>query len=319
MVNLLANTSELLCVCHPTQPLGLSQATAAFHMKKLMDAGLLEREQRGVQAYYSSATTGRRLSAASSNSKEANDERAQRRSSRAVPAAATSSRRGMAADDVTEAACCEPTDGYALKFYDTTSGDAPDEAVLASWDAATPRRSPTYTKATVLDPGSGGGIDVLRPPSGVGLTGFVYGLDMTDEMLELARENARADAGNVEFLKGFIEDIPLPDAAVDVIISNCAINLSTDKPGAIREMFRTLRPGGRLPGSATSSPRTSSRPEDIERNGAATSAASPARSRSGNTWMSCAPPVYVSISTEPTHEAADQMYGAIVKAVKPAV
>jgi ubiquinone/menaquinone biosynthesis C-methylase UbiE len=99
----------------------------------------------------------------------------------------------------------------------------------------------------VLDLGSGGGIDVLLSARRVGPTGKAYGLDMTDEMLELARRNAaEADAGNVEFLKGQIEEIPLPDASVDVVISNCVINLSTDKPAVLREVARVLRPGGRF-------------------------------------------------------------------------
>ena len=99
----------------------------------------------------------------------------------------------------------------------------------------------------VLDLGSGGGIDVLLSARRVGETGFVYGVDMTDEMLDLARANAaQAGATNVEFLKGTIEDIPLPDASVDVVISNCVINLSVDKPRVITEMFRVLGPGGRI-------------------------------------------------------------------------
>jgi arsenite methyltransferase len=100
---------------------------------------------------------------------------------------------------------------------------------------------------TVLDLGSGGGIDVLLSAKRVGATGKVYGLDMTDEMLALARENQRqAGATNVEFLKGTIEAIPLPDNSVDVIISNCVINLSTDKDAVLREAFRVLKPGGRF-------------------------------------------------------------------------
>ena len=99
----------------------------------------------------------------------------------------------------------------------------------------------------MLDLGSGGGIDVLLSARRVGPTGFAYGLDMTDEMLSLARANAaKAGAGNVEFVKGHIEDVPLPDASIDVVISNCVINLSTDKPAVIAEMFRVLTPGGRL-------------------------------------------------------------------------
>ena len=155
----------------------------------------------------------------------------------------------MAADDVVEEACCDPADGYGLKFYDITErGALPDEAVLASLGCGNPTAVADLAEGeTVLDLGSGGGIDVLLSARRVGPTGFVYGLDMTDEMLELARENARkAEVTNVEFLKGYIEEIPLPDASVDVIISNCVINLSTDKPRVIGEMYRTLRPGGRL-------------------------------------------------------------------------
>src|SRR5205814_10723434 len=100
---------------------------------------------------------------------------------------------------------------------------------------------------TVLDRGSGGGIDVLHSARRVGPTGKVYGLDMTDDMLALARENQRkAGATNVEFLKGTIESIPLPDSSVDVIISNCVINLSVDKEAVLREAFRVLKPGGRF-------------------------------------------------------------------------
>jgi arsenite methyltransferase len=100
---------------------------------------------------------------------------------------------------------------------------------------------------SVLDLGSGGGIDVLLSAQRVGPTGFAYGVDMTDEMLDLAQANAdRANATNVEFLKGTIEDLPLSDSSVDVVISNCVINLSTDKPAVFSEMFRVLRPGGRI-------------------------------------------------------------------------
>ncbi len=99
----------------------------------------------------------------------------------------------------------------------------------------------------VLDLGSGGGIDVLLSARRVGPTGFAYGVDMTDEMLDLARGNAaKAGAANVEFRKGQIEDLPLPDASVDVVISNCVINLSIDKPAVLAEMFRVLVPGGRI-------------------------------------------------------------------------
>ena len=235
-------------------------------------------------------------------------------------AAATSVKRGMAADDVTEGACCEPADGYGLKFYDIQErGTLPDEAVLASLGCGNPTAvADLHAGETVLDLGSGGGIDVLLSAQRVGPTGFAYGLDMTDEMLELARENARkTEATNVEFLKGYIEEIPLPDASVDVIISNCVINLSTDKPKVIREMFRTLRPGGRL-GISDIVADDELSPEDRAERGSYVGCIAGALSVGEYVDELCAAG-FGEISIQPTHEAADQMYGAIVKAVKPAI
>jgi SAM-dependent methyltransferase len=124
----------------------------------------------------------------------------------------------------------------------------PEKAVLASLGCGNPTALAELREGeTVLDLGSGGGIDVLLSARRVGPTGKAYGLDMTDEMLTLARDNQRkAGAGNVEFLKGEIENIPLPDNSVDVIISNCVINLSADKDRVLHEAFRVLRPGGRF-------------------------------------------------------------------------
>ena len=124
----------------------------------------------------------------------------------------------------------------------------PEEAVLASLGCGNPTALAQLNAGeTVLDLGSGGGIDVLLSARRVGSTGKAYGLDMTDEMLALARENQRkAGVENVEFLKGEIEHIPLPDNSVDVVISNCVINLSPDKDRALREAFRVLKPGGRF-------------------------------------------------------------------------
>ena len=133
-------------------------------------------------------------------------------------------------------------------YTDRETGDLPEAAVAASLGCGNPTALAELKPGeTVLDLGSGGGIDVLLSARRVGPSGKAYGLDMTDEMLALARENQRkAGARNVEFLKGEIEAIPLPDNSVDVIISNCVINLSGDKDQVLREAFRVLRPGGRF-------------------------------------------------------------------------
>jgi len=151
--------------------------------------------------------------------------------------------------------CCgaaparEYCDPITANLYDESqAGQIPEEAMLASLGCGNPTLLAQLNPGeTVLDLGSGGGIDVLLSARRVGPTGKAYGLDMTDEMLALANQNKRkAGAENVEFLKGEIESIPLPDNSVDVIISNCVINLSADKDRVLREAFRVLKPGGRL-------------------------------------------------------------------------
>jgi SAM-dependent methyltransferase len=149
--------------------------------------------------------------------------------------------------------CCGATteawDPITSDLYDAKQkAGIPAEAVLASLGCGNPTALAELKQGeTVLDLGSGGGIDVLLSAKRVGPTGKAYGLDMTDEMLALANENKRrAGAENVEFLKGEIEQIPLPDGSVDVIISNCVINLSADKKTVLREAFRVLKPGGRF-------------------------------------------------------------------------
>jgi len=140
-------------------------------------------------------------------------------------------------------------DAITSDLYDSTQTSAiPEEAVLASLGCGNPTALAKLKPGeTVLDLGSGGGIDVLLSARRVGPTGKAYGLDMTDEMLALARENQRrAGVENAEFLKGEIEHIPLPDNSVDVVISNCVINLSADKDRVLREAFRVLKPGGRF-------------------------------------------------------------------------
>ncbi|HEX8715154.1 MAG TPA: arsenite methyltransferase [Solirubrobacteraceae bacterium] len=152
--------------------------------------------------------------------------------------------------------CCAPSEAFdggsevfGAALYELSDHEQlPDTARLASLGCGNPTAvAELHEGETVLDLGSGGGIDVLLSARRVGPSGRAHGLDMTDEMLALARENARkAGVENVEFHKGFIEEIPLPDASVDVVISNCVINLSADKPKVLREVARVLRPGGRF-------------------------------------------------------------------------
>src|SRR5215208_3021198 len=168
-------------------------------------------------------------------------------------------RYGQAAREVTQGAkssCCSTTccggaaeDPITSNLYtEAETATLPEKAVLASLGCGNPTALAELREGeTVLDLGSGGGIDVLLSARRVGPSGKAYGLDMTDDMLALARENQRkAGVDNVEFLKGQIEAIPLPDASVDVIISNCVINLSGDKRRVLAEAFRVLRPGGRF-------------------------------------------------------------------------
>ena len=163
------------------------------------------------------------------------------------------------ADGETAASCCGSSGccGSTTEAWDPITSDLydegqktgiPAEALLASLGCGNPTALAQLNEGeTVLDLGSGGGIDVLLSAKRVGPTGKAYGLDMTDEMLALANENKRkAGATNVEFLRGEIESIPLPDNSVDVIISNCVINLSSDKAQVLREAFRVLKPGGRF-------------------------------------------------------------------------
>jgi arsenite methyltransferase len=233
-------------------------------------------------------------------------------------AAARSVKDGMAANDWdAEAGCCEPKDGLGVQLYDVTERrDLPEEAVLASLGCGNPTAvAELHQGEVVLDLGSGGGIDVLLSAQRVGPSGKAYGLDMTDEMLELARENARkAEATNVEFLKGYIEEIPLPDDSVDVIISNCVINLSTDKPKVVAEMFRVLRAEGRLGISDIVAADELGQADRAER-GSYVGCIAGALSFEEYRGM-LASAGFTDIAIEPTHEVTDQMYGAIVRARK---
>src|SRR2546425_8402636 len=224
------------------------------------------------------------------------------------------------------ASCCDATaraaDPITSNIYGCgETAELPTEAVAASLGCGNPTALAQLDPGeVVLDLGSGGGIDVLLSARRVGPTGKAYGLDMTDEMLALARENQRkAGVANVEFLKGEIEHIPLPDGSVDVIISNCVINLSADKRRVLREAFRVLKPGGRFAVS------------DVVVRGAVPAAVR----RSIELWVGCvagaleeaeyqrllAEAGFDGIGVEPTRiyqgEGADQIMGAFVRARKP--
>ena len=214
--------------------------------------------------------------------------------------------------------CGETGARFGSELYELGERSAlPDEAVLASMGCGNPTAvADLHEGETVLDLGSGGGIDVLLSARRVGETGTVYGLDMTEEMLALALENkAKSGIENVEFLKGYIEAIPLPANSVDVVISNCVINLSADKPSVFQEMFRVLRPGGRL-GITDVVAGNELTPEERAERGSYVGCIAGALSfdeyenelqRAG----------FEEISVEPTHDVAESMHSAIIKARKP--
>jgi arsenite methyltransferase len=221
------------------------------------------------------------------------------------------------------AGCCGPAvdavGGFSQPLYrDGETRDLPDEAVLASLGCGNPLAvAELHEGEKVLDLGSGGGIDVLLSARRVGPSGFVYGVDMTDEMLTLARANAaRAGAGNVEFLRGQIEAVPLPDASVDVVISNCVINLSTDKPVVLAEMFRVLVPGGRI-GISDIIAEDHLAPADRAMAGSYVGCIAGALSRA-EYLDGLATAGFTDASVTFTHEVAPAMHSAIIHAVKPA-
>jgi arsenite methyltransferase len=226
--------------------------------------------------------------------------------------------------DSASGSCCDPTtlevdETFGSALYSQLDRDGlPVAAVAASLGCGNPTAVADLRPGEkVLDLGSGGGIDVLLSARRVGPSGFAYGVDMTDEMLQLAAANAeRAGATNVEFLKGTIEDVPLPDASVDVVISNCVINLSVDKPKVIAEMFRVLAPGGRLGISDVVAEDHLSPAERAER-GEYVGCIAGALSRS-EYLDGLAAAGFVDAVVEFTHPAADGMHSATVKATKPA-
>jgi arsenite methyltransferase len=215
--------------------------------------------------------------------------------------------------------CCEGSDEAAFgeRLYSIEQrGELPDAAVLASLGCGNPTAvADLHAGETVLDLGSGGGIDVILSAKRVGATGRAYGLDMTDEMLALARRNAAdAKVNNAVFLKGVIEEIPLPSESVDVVISNCVINLSTDKPAVLREIGRVLRPDGRI-GISDVVAEDRLQPAERATRGSYVGCIAGALSKT-EYERGLAAAGFGQISVEFTHAVADGMHGAIVKAVK---
>ncbi len=216
--------------------------------------------------------------------------------------------------------CCAGENDAAVfgeALYDAEQrGELPEAAALASLGCGNPTAvADLHEGETVLDLGSGGGIDVILSARRVGETGLAFGLDMTDEMLALARANAQeAGIGNAIFLKGVIEAIPLPADSVDVVISNCVINLSTDKPAVLTEIARVLKPGGRIGISDVVAEDSLSAEERAER-GSFVGCIAGALSK-GEYEAGLAAAGFDRVSVEFTHEVADGMHGAIVKAVK---
>jgi arsenite methyltransferase len=220
--------------------------------------------------------------------------------------------------------CCSPAaletdDTFGSSLYTVGDRDSlPIAALAASLGCGNPTAVAELREGEkVLDLGSGGGIDVLLSARRVGPSGFAYGVDMTDEMLDLARANAaKAGADNVEFLKGTIEDVPLPDSSVDVVISNCVINLSTDKPKVLTEMFRVLIPGGRI-GISDVVAEDHLAPSERAERGSYVGCIAGALSRT-EYLDGLRAAGFVDATLRFTHQAADGMHGAIIQARKPA-
>ncbi|AOS92150.1 arsenite methyltransferase [Mycobacterium intracellulare] len=241
-------------------------------------------------------------------------------------AAATAITAGATNSEVlTAASCCGSSDSidfgtiFGAGLYDLDEhSELPADAVAASLGCGNPTAvADLHPGERVLDLGSGGGIDVLLSARRVGPNGFAYGVDMTDEMLALAEANkVKAGVTNVEFRKGTIEDIPLADATVDVVISNCVINLSADKPAVLAEMFRVLVPGGRVGISDVVAEDHLSAVERAERGsyvGCIAGALSNQEYLDGLAAVG-----FTDASVTFTHEVADGMHAAIIRATKPA-
>jgi SAM-dependent methyltransferase len=229
-----------------------------------------------------------------------------------------------AAEATKGSSCCDPSccgdasSDFGESLYTLAQRDElPSEAVLASLGCGNPIAvADLHEGETVLDLGSGGGIDVILSARRVGSSGHAYGLDMTDEMLDLAQRNAKqAKVENVTFLKGLIEDVPLPDASVDVVISNCVVNLSTNKTAVLDEIARILRPGGRI-GITDVVAEDHITPDERAQRGSYVGCIAGALSIS-EYEQGLRDAGLDGVSVTFTHEVADGMHGAIIKATKP--
>ena len=208
--------------------------------------------------------------------------------------------------------------GFGAELYAALDRDQlPDSALLASLGCGNPTAvAALHQGETVLDLGSGGGIDVLLSAKRVGPAGKAYGLDMTEEMLALARRNAtEAGASNVDFLKGRIETIPLPAGTVDVVISNCVVNLSTDKPAVFTETFRVLKPGGRIGITDVVAEDRLSPADRAERGSYVGCVAGALSKREYEAGLAAAGFRQVSVTF--THQVGDGLHSAVIKATKP--
>ncbi len=268
LVDVLRKHAGKVCVCELVPLFEVSQPTLSHHLKRLRDAGIIDCERQGLWAYYfvipdslagafnmadvTSNSTGCCTQPRKANAAPAtNDVRSQVRERYAAAARSI-------ADNESGAGCCAPSVHLTDAAGDVVFGaalygageatQATGAAVAASLGCGVPTAVAELKPGeTVLDLGSGAGADVLISARRVGPSGKAIGLDMTDEMLELARRNAEeAGLDNVEFRRGYIEEIPLANASVDVVISNCVLNLSGDKPKVLREAARVLKPGGRF-------------------------------------------------------------------------
>jgi arsenite methyltransferase len=240
-------------------------------------------------------------------------------------AAATAITGGAINSDVlTAESCCGSSDAVEVGnifgaglYGDAEHSELPAEALAASLGCGNPTAvAELHPGERVLDLGSGGGIDVLLSARRVGPSGFAYGIDMTEEMLALAEANkTKAGVTNVEFRKGTIEDIPLPDASVDVVISNCVINLSVDKPTVFAEMFRVLVPGGRIGIDDVVAEDQLSAAERAERGSYVGCIAGALSKQEYLDGLAAAG--FIDASVTFTHQVVDGMHGAIIRATKP--